>query len=120
MCHLCVRTLKSKLILAKTQGKLLQPYPDLTKICICTERFIRRGNVFQKNFLPKTCVIVGAVAPFVFNSSNMTMHILEQDYMDNRKVQLITRVTEIYLKIRLFYIGKTTSKPTQYIRSKFK
>lgn len=124
ICQICSQQLTetavtSKLIELKTQGKLLQPSADVVKICLVAERSIREGNVFQKNFLAETCVnVMGAVAPYVFNSIEMEHHMVKQD-IDSHKIQLIKFVTERYVKIRLYHIGKTSSEKTANIRSKY-
>lgn len=122
-CNICLtllhsNTTYSELQRLKSRGGLINASADVISLCKLGEITFRESNIFSqhKNLLQFLLMkILRKVTSVIFYHKD---HCLEQNYLNDHRLQLIKLVLVNFLKIRLHHAGKTKSAVVTRIRSK--
>lgn len=128
-CAFCCRQLvadtetNSFLLKHLNRGKLVNPSLSVINICQYLERSLReqKSNLFSKLNIKDYFIIKTIKNVDAFSDSTMIEHIMEQNFLDNHRVQLIKLISSVFLKLRLHHEAKVTSleKEKAHIRQKY-
>lgn len=130
-CEKCIEIIEDtehisgkSLIDIKNRGGLFKPTSDLNRICQVSEKILREyqariGSKYlgqQRNLLQMINKVSAKVLPTqVF--CKLKDHSLEQSLYDDHRNLLIKSIAQKYFKIRIHYITKKLSIPTEKIRT---
>lgn len=118
--HLISGTSTSMLTARKNRECLKNASPDAIRITATAEKLLRSHShlLHVKTLIQILCKKTYlAVANDVFNSEEMTSHILEQRLFNDHKTKLIDVIAKIYLEIRIHHECRKTNQRAVYVRS---
>lgn len=127
-CTVCIDHLKGSYLPVLPKLKNRRPLSltseEVCRICKLSEQIIRqyknelhtnkRQNI--SNFL--LCKIMENLT-ITFNTTEINIHILTQNVLDNHRIQLTKHIINLYIKVRLYYHAKSVSTPIDHIRQKY-
>lgn len=130
ICHICAtfvttNSTDSLLINLKNRGNLIYPSADVIKITKYCEKIIRANNHTIRTTNNIKAVLVNKifyeVCDSVFNDCAMTKHIMDQNLLDNHKIELVKTIIELYINLRLHHEAKCATNliEKKHIRHKF-
>lgn len=102
----------SVLLNKKKWGNLTMASNDVMKICITLEKLIRENKVilFSKKNIKEFLILKLLKHQDFFCSEVMQEHILNQDILDNHKIQLVRLIARFFLECRLHHEAKKVSE----------
>lgn len=118
-CDICVSALVThhfhpfhKFIIARDQGGLLYPSPDVVKICQTTETFMKNINTigFRKE-IAISKILRNFIGTSLFN--DIISHQLGEFPSSNHITDLMKAIIEKYINVRLHHLLKLKLKPSK-------
>jgi len=125
LCDTCaaeieIESSESKLLDRKNHGGLIKASSDVIELCKISERTIRHFKAIDKSNVVNK-ITLEAMKYININKyfTNLSIHILDQEPLNNHVLQLIKIILNIYCKLRLHHINSSTNDIDQKIRNHY-
>lgn len=102
----------------RNRGGLIKPSHDVVQICKIAERTIRHFQAIDKNNVINK-ITLEAMKNINIEKyfTNLSLHILDQEPLNNHVLQIIKIIINIYCKLRVHHINSSTNDIDNKIRT---